>query len=81
MGETMVMGRKPYTSEKVRIRSDFFFDKELHDEIVYLAQKRGLTKTQLANEVFRDYMERHKEELEGMKEWKEKKGDIGDSDE
>ncbi len=58
-----VVGRKPIPSEKIKVRNNFYLDKDLHDRVFEFAKKKGVTKTRIIEEALEEYLERHKEEV------------------
>ncbi len=52
-------GRKPVSSERRKFRDEVYFTKDLHETLVELAKQRGVTKTYIIEEAFKEYLERH----------------------
>ncbi len=56
-------GRKPQLVENRKVKVDVMLDKDLNDTLVLLVQKKGVRRSSIVTEALREYLERHKDEL------------------
>ncbi len=63
----MATGRKPVLTEKRKVRTECDLEKEINDALIKLAEKRGVRRINIVEQALREYLERHKDELEEPK--------------
>ncbi len=54
----MGQGRKPAVSDKVKVRNNLLFSKEINDVVVRLALERKVSKTQIVEEAIMEYLQK-----------------------
>ncbi len=58
----MGKGRKPLEVKDRRVRNEVYLDPDLAEIVVAIARKRGISKSDIINNAFREYLQRHKDE-------------------